>query len=160
MMRLVLQVFFDDEAPKDVSDLGMCPSFSHHLVAQLLVGVVVNDCPPETGLTWEIYSKAIAHWVETKDGKGPTPGSTTKLQIAHFNDVYQVGDQKVQVGDKQETIDVTKFASSLAGITSKWGQRADNKKDGLVVFSGDLFSPSTESSITRGKHMVSPECFV
>ncbi|KAK1227919.1 hypothetical protein PQX77_009058 [Marasmius sp. AFHP31] len=129
-------VLFDDEAPKDVSDLG----------------VVVNDCPAETGLTWEIYSKGIAHWVK-KQNKSPTPGSATTLSIAHFNDVYQVGDQKVKIDGKQETIDVTKFATSLADITAKWNKRQDGKKDGLIVFSGDLFSPSTESSVTRGKHM-------
>lgn len=124
----------------------------------LPAGVVVNDCPAKTGLTWEIYSKGIAHWVEKQ--KGPSPGSTTTLGIAHFNDVYQVGEQHVNIDGKQEKIDVTKFASSLATITEKWSDRKDGKKDGLVVFSGDLFSPSTESSITRGKHMVRPKCSI
>ncbi|KIY73873.1 Metallo-dependent phosphatase [Cylindrobasidium torrendii FP15055 ss-10] len=130
-------VFFNNKAPKDVTELG----------------VVVNECPAETGLTWETYSKGIAHWAETQ--KDLAPGSTTKIGIAHFNDVYQVGEQHINIDGKQEKIDVTKFASSLATITEKWSERKDGKKDGLVVFSGDLFSPSTESSITRGKHMPS-----
>ncbi|KAJ8094243.1 hypothetical protein PM082_006782 [Marasmius tenuissimus] len=129
-------VLFDDEAPKDVSDLR----------------VVVNDCPAETGLTWEIYSKGIAHWVE-KQKKRSAPGTATTLSIAHFNDVYQVGDQEIKIDGRQETINVTKFATSLADITAKWNKREDGKKDGLIVFSGDLFSPSRESAVTKGKHM-------
>ncbi|KAF8840348.1 Metallo-dependent phosphatase [Paxillus ammoniavirescens] len=84
----------------------------------------------------------------------PTPGST-ELRIAHFNDVYQVSDQKIQVDGKQETINVTKFATLLNGVTSQWKERDDGKKEGLILFSGDLVSPSVESSITRGRHMTS-----
>ncbi|KAF7354380.1 Metallo-dependent phosphatase [Mycena venus] len=78
---------------------------------------------------------------------------TTVLNIAHFNDVYQVSDQKIYPGGKEETINVTKFASSLFDITSNWKKREDGSKDGLTVFSGDGFSPSIESSVTRGRHM-------
>lgn len=129
------------------------------LDAQSFVGVIVKDCPAKTGLTWEIYSKAIADWVG-KQNKVPAPGLATTLGIVHFNDVYQVGDQKVEIDHKKETINVTKFATLLANITAKWNKRNDGKTDGLIVFSGDLFSPSVESSITRGKHMVSRECFI
>ncbi|TFK22404.1 Metallo-dependent phosphatase [Coprinopsis marcescibilis] len=66
------------------------------------------------------------------------------LGIAHFND---------KVGTSGGTIDVTKFGSLLEGITAKWKQRDDGARDGLIVFSGDFFSPSIESSITRGRHM-------
>lgn len=125
------------------------------MLLSFLVGVVVNKCATNTGLTWDVYSKGIAHWAEKKNGGGSPGSAGTKLSIAHFNDVYQVGDQKVKIAGKQETIDVTKFATSLADITAKWDKRQDGKKDGLIVFSGDLFSPSTESSVTRGKHMVS-----
>jgi 5'-nucleotidase len=77
---------------------------------------------------------------------------STILNIAHFNDVYQVSDQKIHIGSQEETIDVTKFATLLDNITVKW-KRSD-VSNGLIIFSGDLFSPSTESSITRGRHMV------
>ncbi|KIK93908.1 hypothetical protein PAXRUDRAFT_828526 [Paxillus rubicundulus Ve08.2h10] len=90
----------------------------------------------------------------TSSEPSPTPGST-ELRIAHFNDVYQVSDQKIQVDGKQETINVTKFATLLNGITSQWKERDDGKKEGLILFSGDLVSPSVESSITRGRHMTS-----
>ncbi|KAF8145139.1 Metallo-dependent phosphatase-like protein, partial [Mycena galopus ATCC 62051] len=82
-----------------------------------------------------------------------TISGTTFLNIAHFNDVYQVSDQKIYPGGNEETINVTKFASSLFDITSNWKKREDGSKDGLTVFSGDGFSPSVESSVTRGRHM-------
>lgn len=77
---------------------------------------------------------------------------TVTLPILHFNDVYRVATQKLAgVG----TIDVTQFAAILDGLRSKWPQLPDGKRDGLVLFSGDLFAPSVESSVTRGSHMVS-----
>ncbi|KAJ6553022.1 Metallo-dependent phosphatase [Mycena capillaripes] len=81
--------------------------------------------------------------------------SPTVLNIAHFNDVYQVSDQKIYPEGKEETINVTKFASSLFDITSNWKEKKDGSRDGLTVFSGDVFSPSIESSVTRGRHMPS-----
>lgn len=79
----------------------------------------------------------------------------TVLNIAHFNDVCQVSDQKIYVDNKEETINVCKFGSLLTSITEKWEDKGDGRgKNGLTVFSGDLFSPSIESSATRGKHMV------
>ncbi|KAJ6492676.1 Metallo-dependent phosphatase-like protein [Mycena vulgaris] len=83
-----------------------------------------------------------------------TISGTTVLNIVHFNDVYQVSDQKIYPGGNEETINVTKFASSLFDITSNWKKRADGSKNGLTVFSGDGFSPSVESSAPRGRHMV------
>ena len=50
---------------------------------------------------------------------------------------------------------VTQFAAMIDDIRDTWEVRPDGKKDGLVLFSGDLFSPSVESSVTRGSHMVS-----
>ena len=50
---------------------------------------------------------------------------------------------------------------AAGGATEEVGRRAKGaddvvigKREGLVLFSGDLFSPSTESSVTRGSHMV------
>lgn len=86
--------------------------------------------------------------------------NSTILSIAHFNDVYQVTDQKININGQQETINVSKFATLLAGVTSKWKDRSDGRKDGVIVFSGDLFSPSKESSITRGKHIVNNDMFI
>ncbi|CAE6441792.1 unnamed protein product [Rhizoctonia solani] len=76
----------------------------------------------------------------------------SSLPILHFNDVYRVTKQKIQ-GSK-ETIDVTQFAELLDSLRDNWPKRSDGKRDGLVLFSGDLFSPSVESTVTRGSHMV------
>ncbi|KAF9234769.1 Metallo-dependent phosphatase-like protein [Melanogaster broomeanus] len=75
-----------------------------------------------------------------------------KLSIVHWNDVYRVTPQKISpAGD---TIDVTQFAVLIENIRRRWRVRSDGARDGLSLFSGDLFSPSVESTVTRGSHMV------
>ena len=76
-----------------------------------------------------------------------------KLPILHFNDVYRVQPQKISPTSK-ETIDVTQFAAKLHSIRDGWDSLPDGTKMGLILFSGDVFSPSVESSVTRGSHMV------
>jgi len=76
-----------------------------------------------------------------------------QLPILHWNDVYRVTPQKIFPGSN-ETIDVTQFAVLLNDIRDRWASRPDGRRDGLALFSGDLFSPSVESSVTRGSHMV------
>ncbi|KAJ8501489.1 hypothetical protein ONZ45_g12136 [Pleurotus djamor] len=111
-----------------------------------LQGFGVFGCTSDatTGLTWERYSAGLDAWRCTQD---PQPTGSTTLNIAHFNDVYQVTDQTIRVNGQNETINVLKFATSLSDILAKW------ETQGLTIFSGDLFSPSTESSITRGRHI-------
>ncbi|KAF9228782.1 Metallo-dependent phosphatase [Gyrodon lividus] len=75
-----------------------------------------------------------------------------KLSIVHWNDVYRVTPQKISPGG--DTIDVTQFAALLETIRRRWRVRSDGARDGLSLFSGDLFSPSVESTVTRGSHMV------
>ncbi|KAH9997534.1 Metallo-dependent phosphatase-like protein [Russula vinacea] len=77
----------------------------------------------------------------------------TELTILHWNDVYRVRSQKVSP-TSSETIDVTQFAGLLDDIRAQWPLRDDGKRDGLSLFSGDVFSPSVDSSVTRGSHMV------
>lgn len=53
----------------------------------------------------------------------------------------------------QEFISVSQFGHTLLGIREKWADVQVNgtvEKQGLVLFAGDLFSPSVESSVTRG----------
>jgi 5'-nucleotidase len=76
-----------------------------------------------------------------------------KLPILHYNDVYRVSPQKISA-KSEETIDVTQFSALVDDIREQWSDLPDGNKDGLVLFSGDVFSPSIESSITRGSHMV------
>jgi 5'-nucleotidase len=77
----------------------------------------------------------------------------TQLPILHWNDVYRVRPQKVSP-TSSETIDVTHFAGLLDDIREQWPLRDDGKRDGLSLFSGDVFAPSVDSSVTRGSHMV------
>ncbi|KAH8108440.1 Metallo-dependent phosphatase [Phellopilus nigrolimitatus] len=89
--------------------------------------------------------------------------ATTMLPILHFNDVYRVNPQKLTGGT---TIDVTQFAYMLDAVRAAWPVRTavpdaltlavqlPEEREGLVLFSGDLFAPSVESSVTRGSHMV------
>jgi len=77
----------------------------------------------------------------------------TVLNIVHFNDVYRVTPQKY-TPNPSETIDVTQFAWIVDQLRGKWEKAADGSPGGLVLFSGDVFSPSVESSVTRGSHMV------
>ncbi|KAF5372933.1 hypothetical protein D9758_001729 [Tetrapyrgos nigripes] len=107
----------------------------------------------------------ISHWSHKRAPKDVTKRSTTNhthsdtsmstvtLPILHFNDVYRVQPQKLSKSG--ETISVTQFAANLESIRNTWAERPDGDRDGpLVLFSGDLFSPSVESSVTRGSHMV------
>ncbi|KAJ4488358.1 Metallo-dependent phosphatase-like protein [Lentinula aciculospora] len=75
------------------------------------------------------------------------------LNIIHFNDVYRVAPQKLS-SRSSDTVDVTQFAAGLNDIRDRWPLRGDGRRDGLVLFSGDVFSPSVETSVTRGSHMV------
>ncbi|KAF8894422.1 Metallo-dependent phosphatase [Infundibulicybe gibba] len=77
----------------------------------------------------------------------------TTLSILHWNDVYRVAPQKLDPRSP-ETIDVTQFGAMLSDLRDQWVDLPNRRKDGLVLFSGDVFSPSVESSVTRGSHMV------
>ena len=77
----------------------------------------------------------------------------TSLSLLHFNDVYRVTPQKIS-SQSLETIDVTQFTALLHDLRDQWTLRDDGNRDGLVLFSGDVFSPSVESTVTRGSHMV------
>ncbi|KAH8107089.1 Metallo-dependent phosphatase [Cristinia sonorae] len=99
------------------------------------------------GLTWPQYNQSIALW----RGENLTPEPTEplkELKIAHFNDVYKVSDQS----PADDKINVSKFATLLSNVRKAW--KASGHGDGLTIFSGDIFSPSPHSTISRGRHMV------
>jgi 5'-nucleotidase len=74
----------------------------------------------------------------------------TVISLLHFNDAYRIQPQKLS-SKSPETIDVTQFAQMVSDARKSW---KNSSKEGLVLFSGDLFSPSVESASTRGRHMV------
>ena len=50
---------------------------------------------------------------------------------------------------------MTIFVGSLENVTSKWDTSSNGTKDGLVVFLGNMFSPSVETLVTQGRHKLS-----
>ncbi|OWZ73671.1 hypothetical protein AYX14_00816 [Cryptococcus neoformans] len=90
------------------------------------------------------------------------------IPLLCFNDVYRVNQKyNPQPGAPEDnssdrTITVSQFAELLLSERSKWANRQiedqDDQegasKEGLVLFAGDVFNPSVESSVTRGSHMV------
>lgn len=101
-----------------------------------------------------------------------TVPTMTTLPILCFNDVYRVSqkyvpqpgapDRKVSKSDStgndtEDKINVAQFGRLLESHREKWADRPDKEgdgKEGLVLFAGDVFNPSVESSVTRGSHMV------
>ncbi|SPO24663.1 related to 5`-nucleotidase precursor [Ustilago trichophora] len=93
------------------------------------------------------------------------------LPIIHFNDVYRVRQKDEKSGG---TIGADQFAAKIQSIRESWGEPSNlanlppptssprdwtahstqRERKGLVLFSGDLYSPSVESSVTRGTHLV------
>ncbi|KAI9568934.1 Metallo-dependent phosphatase-like protein [Boletus coccyginus] len=78
----------------------------------------------------------------------------SRLSIVHWNDVHRVTPKKISPNGDTIDSDVTQFASLLHDIRNSWRPSSDGTCGGLSLFSGDLFSPSVESTVTRGSHMV------
>jgi 5'-nucleotidase len=97
---------------------------------------------------------------------------SVKIPILAFNDVYRVSQKYVsQPGAPPDPssskgegqISVSRFGELLLSQRGSWPDRRsqdekhgdkEKEKEGLVLFAGDVFSPSVESSVTRGSHMV------
>jgi hypothetical protein len=81
------------------------------------------------------------------------------------------GDDPASRSQEGKQISVSQFGELLLSERAKWadrwastsgnggedGNEQDAEKDGLVLFAGDVFNPSVESSVTRGSHMVGPK---
>jgi len=75
------------------------------------------------------------------------------ISILHFNDVYHMSEQTFPGPDEELIkIDVSHFAKSLDTLKSQIEGNSGERP--LVLFSGDLFSPSAESMLAQGKNMV------
>jgi 5'-nucleotidase len=98
------------------------------------------------------------------------------IPILTFNDVYRVSQKYVpqpgapsytksdSTSSKPDEITVSQFAQKVYELRDAWDDReetirgdtdGEKVKDGIVLFAGDVFNPSVESSVTRGSHMVS-----
>ena len=68
------------------------------------------------------------------------PSEEKKLKILHFNDVYNLEERKEEpVGG------AARFITALHSFKDE---------NPLILFSGDIFSPSQLSPIKKGKHMM------
>ncbi|KAK9477499.1 Metallo-dependent phosphatase-like protein [Lipomyces japonicus] len=71
------------------------------------------------------------------------------VRLAHFNDVYHIAPQ---FQDAPIPGGAARFVSLLQKYRN--GEKYTGSPDLVTVFSGDAFSPSMESSVTHGLHMV------
>jgi len=93
--------------------------------------------------------------------------SRIALPLLHHNDEYRIRQLDKSLGG-DGIIDASQFAAKIARIRSTWtpatpgpeeraaGEDAKRELGGLVLFSGDAFNPSVESSVSRGEHMIEP----
>jgi 5'-nucleotidase len=65
------------------------------------------------------------------------------LQILHFNDAYHLSPQK-----REPVGGAARFATVTKEFRKKYGSDSS-----CIFFSGDIFNPSVESSVSKGKHM-------
>jgi 5'-nucleotidase len=72
------------------------------------------------------------------------PSHSKKLEILHFNDVYNIE-------GNDEANEVVAGAARFVSALDKYGS-----KDKLVIFSGDLFFPSNFSTFFHGEQMLVP----
>lgn len=49
---------------------------------------------------------------------------------------------------------VVAFSEEISRIRSGWDEKPGEDPKGLLLFSGDAFSPSVESMLTNGRNMV------
>ena len=63
-----------------------------------------------------------------------------RLEMLHFNDVYNIEERAQSTSDRSKKIDPKQVVAGASRFVSAFDQRDSAKK--LVLFSGDLFSPS------------------
>ncbi|KAJ1964450.1 hypothetical protein IWQ62_002929 [Dispira parvispora] len=82
-------------------------------------------------------------------------GTSVSLSLVHFNDVYHINASNTS---KEPVGGAARFVTLVNQLrlqpTHQNSEPNPINSSALVVFSGDAFNPSTESSFTRGKHMV------
>ncbi|KAJ4174577.1 hypothetical protein NW754_004996 [Fusarium falciforme] len=78
------------------------------------------------------------------DGKADSPA---ELRILHYNDVYHLDPSSAEpVGGLPRFINVCREYQN--------GEQYEDQPKVLTLFSGDVFNPSLESTVTKGQHMV------
>ncbi|CUA71910.1 hypothetical protein RSOLAG22IIIB_09914 [Rhizoctonia solani] len=94
--------------------------------------------------------------------------SPITIPVIHFNDVYEMTRSVKTAKNFRLTDDEGKlhdnfdhvigFSRKIEEIRESWtGKQQEGvgkKREGLLLFSGDIFSPSVESTLTEGRNMV------
>ena len=85
------------------------------------------------------------------------------LRLLHYIDVYHIELVRLQCAEHRRTDnDRSGSAEPVGGIAHfqtdvneyRWGEQYANQLSLVTLFSGDVFNPSLESSVTKGRHMV------
>ncbi|KAF8598228.1 Metallo-dependent phosphatase [Ceratobasidium sp. AG-I] len=79
---------------------------------------------------------------------------TTSLRLLHFNDVYHMSGQTLKRNGATISINASHFAFGLEKLTREIQEKDEYKEKPLLLFSGDLFSPSFDSMNSQGANMV------
>lgn len=71
------------------------------------------------------------------------------FRLLHFNDVYHLDASSAEpVGG------ISRFMTAVNEYRNDERYQGEGKPELVTLFSGDVFNPSLESSVTKGSHMV------
>ena len=76
-----------------------------------------------------------------------TPTASPELRLLHYNDVYHI-----EAGSAEPVGGISRFQAVVNHYFSAPQYREEPRL--IVLFSGDAYNPSLESSVTKGRHMV------
>lgn len=91
------------------------------------------------------YSSGRLNSAESPVGPPPEPD----FRLLHFNDVYHLDASSAEpVGG------ISRFMTAVNEYRNDERYQGQGKPELVTLFSGDVFNPSLESSVTKGSHMV------
>ncbi|RSL48957.1 hypothetical protein CEP53_009332 [Fusarium sp. AF-6] len=95
----------------------------------------------------EVTSEPQVTFASGRVGDDGKPDSPPELRILHYNDVYHLDPSSAEpVGGLPRFINVCREYQN--------GEEYEDQPKVLTLFSGDVFNPSLESTVTKGQHMV------
>ncbi|EGO58562.1 hypothetical protein NEUTE1DRAFT_128227 [Neurospora tetrasperma FGSC 2508] len=101
--------------------------------------------PPSAEPTVTYSSGRLNSSAESPVGPPPEPD----FRLLHFNDVYHLDASSAEpVGG------ISRFMTAVNEYRNDERYQGQGKPELVTLFSGDVFNPSLESSVTKGSHMV------
>ncbi|KAI8717453.1 hypothetical protein NCS52_00821200 [Fusarium sp. LHS14.1] len=95
----------------------------------------------------EVTSEPQVTFASGRVGDDSKADSPPELRILHYNDVYHLDPSSAEpVGGLPRFINVCREYQN--------GEQYEDQPKVLTLFSGDVFNPSLESTVTKGQHMV------